>query len=1104
MTDSAQPHHGPFLGTDSVFQGPKARHGDLLPLPLPSDEFFKGSICELSSRRAQLRVGHRRKRLDRVRGTIWALNNLAGFKNVDSFPSRPLNAAQEAAIKRVEAAHQHRPPPVLHETPGGALRQLLKNKASSNYGEPLPEGPGSLASYVRDRVSLPQGLPNPTPLDSILPEVEKERLCHFERDMMLSGEEIAAVMEQGFSNDCYMDPQLTHDPSKYHNLVGDLCSCNLLGFTDQPRVQVGLFFVTKKNHKQRMIIDARRTNKLFRKPPTTVLGSVDAWSRVEVPSGDPLFLAQEDVRDYFYRLGIDKELGQYFCLPPVDPLLLEKSMGKIPEDLVALQGQSTGPYYPYMRVLPMGFAWSFHLAHEAHCEVARRVLPGVPFLQDRTPAPVMGRGQGQHRTSLLVYADNCNHMGIDSSEVAGEQKTVRETLHQLHLDTHDIAESSTLAESLGVRVNGLSGEIQPTPHRDWRLDRALWALSTRPYITGEQLQVVVGHMTVRALLHRGLMCILRHAYTFIEQSYTKKQRLWPSVAEEMEMFRNLLPIAKHNMQAPWDSFPLCTDASLSGYAVMEGDMLAQEIAPHGRQDERWRYRRLDGAKVAPRDTALDSSLVFEDVNTVKPLLDGEIDPGWEVNNSFREIPADMMDENRWKLLWNSQIHFKEPIHLIEARGVLAAIKHRTREWQRHGTRILVLNDNLGVVLSIQKGRSSSYSLLRLIRRISAHCLAANIRLVCRWIPSELNTADHASRVWEAERKAGEPTKVGWERKGKKERGKGFQQEGSGGVQCTDEKSDTRESPESEEKIQVPIEIEGSAWECASGLRLAENGQSSSKETREGSGQTEKIRPATSSQQGREVNPGDGVSERSTEEGLCAEAGDVLQFCGKIWPRHLKRAVPRCRIVRLCRSHVLERRVERFWPQAESSHRVRDARRSSRTRPETAPFETGLEGLAETSPKPDKVANAGVPQVSSERSDVAPRTPHDEPVQRSDVLHVLPAWGVAESASSGHSREEQQLPTQCDHPFTIRKGRSKQSRDLRRGPDFGRSTDAMPGEHTCGRSKGCFEQEGRRSSSLGLHSSSIPQSVASSSRCFGHRRYSRVALPEQTFQHPEII
>lgn len=94
--------------------------------------------------------------------------------------------------------------------------------------------------------------------------------------------------------------------------------------------------------------------------------------------------------------------------------------------------------------------------------------------------------------------------------------------------------------------------------------------------------------------------------------------------------------------------------------------------------------------------------------------------------------------------FRSKLH-KKPVHIIEARSILGAVKHRSRDHHAHGTRILVLNDNMGVVLACQKGRCSNYSLLRIIRRISAHALAAGLRVYVRWIPSELNTADKGSR-----------------------------------------------------------------------------------------------------------------------------------------------------------------------------------------------------------------------------------------------------------------------------------------------------------------------------------------------------------------------
>ncbi|CAE7736810.1 unnamed protein product [Symbiodinium sp. CCMP2592] len=554
--------------------------------------------------------------------------------------------------------------------------------------------------------------------------------------MMLSAEEAAAVLEVGFAGDCYIDPVLGNNPRKYHEFISDLIDCNILTFTDSPRVQVGVFVVTKKQQRQRLIIDARRSNRLFRSPPTTCLGSVESWTRLEVQGGGPLFMAQEDVKDYFYRLGISRELGEYFSLPAIDPQLLLEVRGSLPPDLVALVDVSGARLHPCLKVLPMGFSWAFHLAHEAHVEVARRVLTKTPVVRDRRPPPRIGCEDGEHTSAMLIYADNCNHLGIDRIQVDDEQARVREELRKHGLDTHDVISGSLMVESLGVRIDGMCGKVQATPNRDWRLDRALRACQASPALSGEELEVLIGHMTSRALLHRGLMGILRPSYTFVRSNYTRRRRLWDSVRHELELFRCLMPLA------------LCTDACPSGYAVCESDWSAHEAAEVGREDERWRYYRGPVDRPGPRAAALDTGLVFEDPLTVKPEVDGELFGDICEDPSFPEVHQSLMTPSRWHVLWGSPIRWSDAIHVLEARSVLGAIKHRCRDSERHGKRITVLNDNLGVVLAVQKGRCANYGILRIIRRIAAHCLATGIRLHVRWVPSEVNVADQPSRWWE--------------------------------------------------------------------------------------------------------------------------------------------------------------------------------------------------------------------------------------------------------------------------------------------------------------------------------------------------------------------
>ena len=146
--------------------------------------------------------------------------------------------------------------------------------------------------------------------------------------------------------------------------------------------------------------------------------------------------------------------------------------------------------------------------------------------------------------------------------------------------------------------------------------------------------------------------------------------------------------------------------------------------------------------------ALRSMDVFEDVETVLPVAEGEVFGDVAVAENFPEVPPELLDQEEWHLLWRAPFQHKEPVHFLECRSILATMKHITRDSRGHGKRVLVLNDNMGVVLALMKGRCASFSLLRLLRRTWAHSLACGVTLVTRWVASELNVADRDSRAWE--------------------------------------------------------------------------------------------------------------------------------------------------------------------------------------------------------------------------------------------------------------------------------------------------------------------------------------------------------------------
>lgn len=61
-------------------------------------------------------------------------------------------------------------------------------------------------------------------------------------------------------------------------------------------------------------------------------------------------------------------------------------------------------------------------------------------------------------------------------------------------------------------------------------------------------------------------------------------------------------------------------------------------------------------------------------------------------------------------------------------------------------RLIIFTDSLVTLFSVQKGRSSSSNLLPRLRNLATLLLASGIRLYLRYVPSEDNPADAASRL----------------------------------------------------------------------------------------------------------------------------------------------------------------------------------------------------------------------------------------------------------------------------------------------------------------------------------------------------------------------
>ena len=221
-------------------RGPTARFGDLLPLPV-------GQPQALGHHRVGRAVQQRRARKERLGLAVdlsaAATNILAGFTEESLWPRSCLNAAQQSTIDRLWTLHAEDRDNFLASE--ASLSEMLKT--SGGYTAAV----GELAADTDGDVSLPSGVVPPVPLVDVVSGEAHECVSDPLRRMLLSDEEIASVLADTETPGLYTDPCLAHNPRADASFIVRLYKAGLLRFDVKTRSQVGLFFSTTKNARDR-------------------------------------------------------------------------------------------------------------------------------------------------------------------------------------------------------------------------------------------------------------------------------------------------------------------------------------------------------------------------------------------------------------------------------------------------------------------------------------------------------------------------------------------------------------------------------------------------------------------------------------------------------------------------------------------------------------------------------------------------------------------------------------------------------------------------------------------------------------------------------------
>lgn len=203
---------------------------------------------------------------------------------------------------------------------------------------------------------------------------------------------------------------------------------------------------------------------------------------------------------------------------------------------------------------------------------------------------------------------------------------------------------------------------------------------------------------------------------FVRKSYHHRPRLWPALRPETRRLRAVIPLARRDLRSELLSRPYMLGACPGGYCMMRGEHSPVEAARAGRWGEGCRYKKAFGWKVCPWAMGLRGRDEVLDPTKVRPSVSGEIPGPLELEPSFPELSNKFLEKTRWQKVWASRFFLPEGIHTKEGRAVPGALRHATRVLGNHNGRLPVVDDKLGTVLALAKGRCRHYSLLRVCQR----------------------------------------------------------------------------------------------------------------------------------------------------------------------------------------------------------------------------------------------------------------------------------------------------------------------------------------------------------------------------------------------------
>ena len=576
---------------------------------------------------------------------------------------------------------------VTHSDSAGvdAVPPCVADHVPVGYGFPTP----AALPIVADLVALPDSSP-PLPL-----------LRHLPPELATQYGDLSSVLRLvPPAPERLLPARAFGRASQYHGLLRRLLQLDMVDFVVPSTLSVravnGVFCVPKSGSDVlRLIIAAQNANAFFVDALPVELITPAELARLQL-SGRT-FMGKCDLDSFFYRFAVPEHWLPFFALPFVSA------------DAVGLADRygAGARLAPRFKRLAMGFSHAVVLTQSIHAHIlAMHQSPLAHYVP-------LSRGRSfRIRIGDLVFIVYIDDVVVFCSDPARINALLDALVHfyesiiGLVVKRSKVARAALVGEALGLEFDGERGTLAPAPAKLRGLMLKTVAVLQSARASSKMIERLLGAWVWFLLVRRPMLSFLSAVFRFVVRGFPVTD-LWPSVCIELSTIAALAPLAVARLTLPTASEVWCSDSCLRGGATM--------VAP-----------------LSPRVAEVLSELCWS--------------PPKETHDRAAQIFRQQLLAHPWSVVLARPWRLPQHINTLELKMVQAVLCGAIARGA-FDQRIFSFCDNQSVVAALAKGRSSSPSLARHLRRLAVWLFLTNVDFQVHYVDTASNPSDEPSRAF---------------------------------------------------------------------------------------------------------------------------------------------------------------------------------------------------------------------------------------------------------------------------------------------------------------------------------------------------------------------